>query len=1123
LRKLLILLLMTVGSYGLNCTNERVGSCYCSRTHQHAKFELHCPSYTPADQKINMKVEPGVFVTMTCSTGATMLEILPNLEGLDIGDIKVIKILNCPVPADPLSVMFNKMGITNLTKIEILEFSKAQRSRDTTEFQGYHFTNLSNLMVLELPWNGIKKIDKTFFTEVGNLKTLDLTNNRGIEIHANSFQNLGKLEELTCHTCYLRSFQVETFTSLVSLKKLSLHDNKLSSLPAGLFDNQKQLASLNLARNQLQELPPNIFDKMTNLTDIILSYNQFKTFPENLFMMNKKLKTLTMLVNGKCLPFMGCGPERMQKLVLPETMFHDSTIEEIRMLWVPIARIPETLFKGCSSLVNLTIQNSFITELPENLFSDTKKIRLIDFSGNDIETLPAEIFKNLYKVESLRFIKNKLTQLDENQFFDLKILKTVHLQENSFSDLPLTLFSPTKKLEELDLSKNKLVLQRNGKFFTGGSTFEKLKKFDISNNKLTAIPFELTTNMLNVEVINISHNLIGDDRGVLQPDDINFIQESDLLVDLSFNHIERVTLLETGFWHKNNKTQTPFKLNLIGNPLICDCIATELKQKLDGTLEGVFRDMFEVTSKDLKCGEKNSPETKGRLLSELEYSDLTCTFPSPSMQINCTDNCSCRLNRKLRETIIDCSNKSMTTFPTSLVLVPKHSDTIRLHMEHNLIKNLSKAVERYYKTSNNNYKFITGLYLSNNIIDSFHQECLPPDLNELFLDNNRISSFKQTDINYFDSLVNRTKLELKLGNNLYECDCNSRALFHFVKNRGSKIRDLDQVQLQCTDPGPMALWKAKLEEFCSITTPAAIIAGVAVIIIFLSAFCIVLGVYTCYKDTILIWIYSKSWARIFFVEDIIDREKPFDAFLSYSHNDADFVEKTLLSGLESPDNPDLKYKCLIHTRDWNVGEMIPDQIIHSVESSRRTIIILSKSYIESMWTKLEFRAAHTQALHDKTQRVIIVVRGELPTKEDMEEDLQKYLNLNTYLDSEDPWFWQKLRYALPHRGNQWSKKRTRKDTDKMELMRSQAELELGKQSRTPSPKTLDVKNLLPNIETLGNTNVNVTNSQVKPINGVNGYSNGHGLTNGFANGHANGHVHSVTDGGKAVSKIFPGS
>jgi hypothetical protein len=41
--------------------------------------------------------------------------------------------------------------------------------------------------------------------------------------------------------------------------------------------------------------------------------------------------------------------------------------------------------------------------------------------------------------------------------------------------------------------------------------------------------------------------------------------------------------------------------------------------------------------------------------------------------------------------------------------------------------------------------------------------------------------------------------------------------------------------------------------------------------------------------------------------------------------------------------------------------------------------------------------------------VIIIVRGELPRKSDMDEDLQKYIAMNTYLESEDPWFWQKLR------------------------------------------------------------------------------------------------------------------
>ena len=127
-----------------------------------------------------------------------------------------------------------------------------------------------------------------------------------------------------------------------------------------------------------------------------------------------------------------------------------------------------------------------------------------------------------------------------------------------------------------------------------------------------------------------------------------------------------------------------------------------------------------------------------------------------------------------------------------------------------------------------------------------------------------------------------------------------------------------------------------------------------------------------------------------------------------------------------------------------MGETIPDQIIQSVESSRRTLIVLSKAYVDSMWTKLEFRAAHTQvdklvfvwlllgfflilylsnlqtvfldtvhtqALQDKTQRVILVVRDKdvIADKESMEEDLQRYISLNTYLDCEDPWFWQKLR------------------------------------------------------------------------------------------------------------------
>ena len=43
--------------------------------------------------------------------------------------------------------------------------------------------------------------------------------------------------------------------------------------------------------------------------------------------------------------------------------------------------------------------------------------------------------------------------------------------------------------------------------------------------------------------------------------------------------------------------------------------------------------------------------------------------------------------------------------------------------------------------------------------------------------------------------------------------------------------------------------------------------------------------------------------------------------------------------------------------------------------------------------------------------MIVIKHGELMAEAEMEEDLQNYLKMNTYLDSADPWFWPKLRYA----------------------------------------------------------------------------------------------------------------
>jgi len=200
------------------------------------------------------------------------------------------------------------------------------------------------------------------------------------------------------------------------------------------------------------------------------------------------------------------------------------------------------------------------------------------------------------------------------------------------------------------------------------------------------------------------------------------------------------------------------------------------------------------------------------------------------------------------------------------------------------------------------------------------------------------------------------------------------------------------------------------------------------IIIFLLVIIILLIIISYNREIIIIYVFSKSWGKLFFSEELVDKYKNYDVFISYSHQDSEYVENVLLPGLEMPEDDDKhhdKYKCIIHSRDWTPGVAIPDQILESVENSRRTVIILSEDYVSSMWSNMEFRTAHRKALKENIQRVLVILVGKMPKLQTMNEDLQNYVKTKSFIDSSDTWFWKKLRYHL----SRGSKKSSHQDKE----------------------------------------------------------------------------------------------
>ncbi|XP_049308702.1 protein toll-like [Bactrocera dorsalis] len=631
--------------------------------------------------------------------------------------------------------------------------------------------------------------------------------------------------------------------------------------------------------------------------------------------------------------------------------------------------------------------------LDENVFATLTRLNFLNLSHNGIVELIPNQFAKLDKLIILDLSYNSLTYLSPKLFEQTPLLWHLKLRGNQLHDTTniITILKPLNFLHKLDLSDNKLrTIWGNATYANAPDTLatnlhnsNMPMNFDLAkglNYVSTLQPNEYRKSKRTLKSINLSRNLlIGFNMdwifeiGITCPFKINLEQ----------NLIKHVYALSNMLSTTND---CEGEIKMTGNHIECDC-----------KLAWIYNNNYSRYFSDLQCKQKSTNLlTK---FTQLRRHDLCAWQP-----VQCPRNCVCSTKSDLLH--INCTGAQLDVIdelprPEQVLLT-----TSLLDISNNRFTVLPLSTTFGYAN-------VSQLYAANNQITNISLLELPTNLTVLDLRNNRLKSLCADFLRVF--LNESTKLQsLYLSANPWICDCASQQLLYTVRAHRHRIPDVEQ--LRCDNKPNVTLLTASLSELCqtenSVKSYQYMIAAITTAALIIIIFLLIIVFFFKYKLQVKIWLYGHKILRCCIREYELDENKMFDAFISYAHQDADFVNHILVPQLEQGEPP---FRVCTHERNWLAGAYIPEQIIESVEQSRRTIIVLSQHFIESEWARMEFRTAHQCSLNEGRARIIMIKYGEIINSELLDKELKAYLDMNTYLDWQDARFWDKLRYAMPHK------------------------------------------------------------------------------------------------------------
>lgn len=554
------------------------------------------------------------------------------------------------------------------------------------------------------------------------------------------------------------------------------------------------------------------------------------------------------------------------------------------------------------------------------------------------------------------------------------------------------IFGDLRGLTEIDLVDNQLTTIHADAF----ANTMKLKKLNLENNRLndTELPFMHLNKLI---VLNLASNHL-----TRMPSEITLNLKDLNELDLRFNNI---TTLKFSELHNTNinldkkghyaiysedetKISSSISTSLYGNPLECD---------------GSMYHFFKGTDHDnLAVAFSCSNTFDGYFVDR---------YPK------CPDECECS---KLKTstgnwTLMSCERRELETVPEIDIA---DNTSIELKISKNSLTELPNFLNHFN---------IIMIQASNNQISIIEVKNLPPNLRALDVSHNHIQTISAAVL---DHVNNRNSLDIiLLQENPFSCDC-SEDMDKLIELLSSPKSD--RIGAKCDEQHELSTDGigvfCKIRKIIWITTVLAVVAVVAVLSLIF---------YNKHKQLIRVWLYAHNCCLWLVDEDYVDKDKEYDAFISYSHLDAVYAH-SLVTKLESLmlEDGSQRFKLCVHERDFLGGQdiqrsvsLLPhyvhsshhfptifiylSQILHSVKMSRRTIIILSANFLQSAWATHEFECAYRRSIAERRNCLIVVKHGDIGNV--LHPTIESYIKTNTYIESDSTHFWKKIIYALPRK------------------------------------------------------------------------------------------------------------